>query len=358
MKSLIKLSVPGFLVLFSGLCFPQTGAKAPAVQPKAAASEPQPAQEEVIPPAAPNAIFPAVVARVNGKAILGRDLEELVQRELSAIGNPEWKNLREDYRGQLTLNLLNVLINSKLLYQKAVASGYKATDAEVQAEFQKIAKTFESDAAMNAALASRNTDRAALEKSLYENITMTKFVEENVDKKITVTQEDLAKYYTSNTKEFQHPDIVRTSHILIRPAGDTAEQDAKAKERAEALLARVKKGEDFAKLAKENSVDASASQGGDVGFMSKDALDPDYAEAAFSLPVGGVKLVKSQFGYHVLKVTEKKREGVSTLEEVKEGLTDFLKREKAQAELNKLVNQLRNEGKIEILIPAGQPLTP
>ena len=86
--------------------------------------------------------------------------------------------------------------------------------------------------------------------------------------------------------------------------------------------------------------------------MSKERLDPDYAAAAFALPVGGLKVVKSQFGYHVIKVTEKKNEGVSALEEVKEGLTEFFKEQKAQAELTKFVGDLRNQAKIEILIPA------
>jgi peptidyl-prolyl cis-trans isomerase C len=354
-KSLFKLVVPGSLFLFLGFCFSQTGADAAA---SVQTTNAKPQADEVIPPVSPNAIFPAVVARVNGKAILGKDLEQLVQRELSSIGNPEWKNLREDYRGPLTLELINVLINSQLLYQKAAASGIKATDEEVQAEFQKIAKTFKNDAEMNAALADQNTDRATLEKSLAESLLISKYVEENVNKKVAVTQEELAKYYSSNLKEFNHPDLVRTSHILIRPAGDTPEQEAKAKERAEALLARINKGEDFAKLAKENSVDASASQGGDIGLTSKDALDPTYADAAFAMSVGTLKVVKSQFGYHVIKVTEKKKEGLSTLEEVKAGLTEYLKSQKAQVELTKLVNELRNQAKIDILIPAGQPLNP
>ena len=81
-------------------------------------------------------------------------------------------------------------------------------------------------------------------------------------------------------------------------------------------------------------------------------------EAAFSLPVGGIKLVKTQAGYHVIKVTDKKKEGLSTLDEVRQQLTDFLKNEKAQAELAKMVNQLRDQSKIEILIPSGQPLNP
>jgi len=339
-NSSAKLAVTGLLLLCSGVGVFPAGAQSSGSSSNPAA-------------AATAAIFPATVARVNGSDIPGRDLEDLIQRELSSIGNPEWKNLREDYRNQLTLDLINVLINSRLLYQKAVESGFKVTNEEVQAEFQKIAKAFKDDAEMNAALAAQNTDRATLEKNLSETILMSKFVEENVNKKVTVTQEELAKYYSSNPKEFHHPDLVRTSHILIRPAGDAPEQDAKARERAESLLARFKKGEDFAKLARENSVDASASQGGDIGLMSKAALDPDYAAAAFSLPVGGLKVVKSQFGYHVIKVTDKKEEGVSTLEEVKEGLAEFLKSQKALEELNKFVSELRSKAKIEILLPIG-----
>ena len=366
MMSLTKTTLAGFLLLSTGLCFPQTQPKAPKAAPGASATapakdakpQPKPAEDEVIPPVEPNAIFPAVVARVNGKAILGRDLEDLIRRELASIGNPEWNNLREDYRGQLTLNRITALINSKLLYQKAMAGGTKVTEAEVQTELDKIAKNYKSDAEMNAALASQNTDRAALQKSLAETLAIAKFIDETINNKIVVTPEELSKFYSGNPTQFNHPDIVRTSHILIQPAGDTVQQDTIARERAEALLARVKKGEDFAKLARENSVDGSASQGGDLGFAAKEGMAPEYAETAFSLPVGSIKLIKTEFGYHIIKVTDKKKEGLSTLEEVKPELTNFLKNEKAQAELTKLVNQLRDSAKIEILIPAGQPLTP
>jgi len=280
----------------------------------------------------------------------------LVRGELANIGNPEWKNLREDYKGQLVYSGITTLVNSKLIYQKATASGVRATDLEVLAEVQKISKTFKSDAEMNIALANEFMDRAGLERDIAEKLVIAKYLDESINKKITVTPEEISKYYSTHTTEFQHPDIVRTSQIMIQPAGDTPEQDSIAKSRAEAILARVKKGEDFAKLAKENSMDASASEGGDIGFSSKEALAPEYGEAAFSLPVGGIKLVKSNAGYHVIKVTEKKPAGLATLDEVKPSLTEFLKNQKGQADLTKLINQLRDQAKIDVLIPAGAPL--
>jgi parvulin-like peptidyl-prolyl isomerase len=366
MKSAAKITVPAFLLLCAGVCFPQSKAKVQETPPKASAgpsvpapnAQPQSAENEKIPTPGPDAIFPAVVARVDGEAILGRDLEELVHLELSAIGNPEWKKLRGEYRGEVTLKNITALINSKLLYQNARASGIKAGDAEVQSELQRIAKTFKSDAEMDAALASRQMDRASLEKSVFERLTMSKYVEETINKKIVVTPEEIADYYSSHPEDFRHPDVVRTSHILIQPAGNTPEQDAKAKARAEALLARIKKGEDFAKLARENSMDSSASQGGDMGFNSRESLLREYSESAFSLPVGGVELIKTQFGYYIIKLTAKKKEGSFTLEEIKPQLIEVLKKKKSDDALNELVGRLREKANIEILISASELLNP
>jgi peptidyl-prolyl cis-trans isomerase C len=331
---------------------------APAQAQKTPAKEPE--QEEAIPLAGPDALFPAVVARVNGKAILGRDLEQRIQGELSSIGSPAWKNLREDYRQELTNQHLGSLIANELIYQKAAAVGIKAADAEVQAEFTKLAKTYASDAEMNIALANRGMDRVALNKDLARGLVVSKFIEEEINKKIVVSPADAQQYYSTHTEEFRHPDLVRTSHILIVvPEGATADQDKMARQRAEALLARAKKGEDFAKLAKENSMDASASQGGDIGLAPKGQLAPEYEQAAFSLPVGGISgFVRTQFGYHIIKVTEKKPAGISTLDEVRSQLIDFLKNQKAEAELQKYVNDLRTKAKIEILISVGSTQTP
>lgn len=363
MKYPIRFAVPMILFLFAGFFFfssettaQNSSSKAKVVLPVASPkAQSKSAHEEEIPPLAPDAIFPAVIARVNGEAILGRDVELLVRRELSSIGNPEWKDLRGEYRGELALNKITSLINSKLLYQKAVESGIKVTAAESSFELQKISKTYKSDAEMNEALARENSDRVSLEKSLHENIAISKYVEEAVNKKVMVVPAEVAKYYSSHLEEFRHPDIVRTSHILIRTSGSDFTQD---KERAEVLFARIQKGEDFAKLAQEYSMDSSAAKGGDMGFVSKEGATPEYVDAAFSLPVGGVKLFKTQYGYHIIKVFDKKSEGVFALEEVKAQLHELLRNQKSKESLDALIQQLREEANIEILISAGQLLNP
>jgi peptidyl-prolyl cis-trans isomerase C len=331
---------------------PETPAQSAPAPPQTSPSKEAP-EEEQVPAAAPGALFPAVVARVNGKAILGRDLEQRIQAQLTPIGNPKWNNLREEYRQELISQSLGALIGTELVYQKAQAGGIKASEPEVQAEFAKLAKNFGGDAEMNVALANRGLDRAGLTRELEKSLTVAKFVQETIAGKITITPAELSQYYEQHKEEFRHPDLVRTSHILILvKEGATQEQETMAKQRAEAILARIKKGEDFSKLARENSMDpASASQDGDVGLVPKGQLAREYEEVAFSLPAGGISdVVRTQFGFHIIKVTEKKKEGLATLDEARTELTEFLKRQKTDQDLGKLVNELRTQAKISVYL--------
>jgi parvulin-like peptidyl-prolyl isomerase len=330
--------------------------KPPAPKPAAAAPAAVASKDDAVPAQLPDAIFPAAVARVNGKAILGRDLDRLVKTELGSIGSPTWASLRPEYRQELVSKYLGTLVATELMYQKATTDGTKATDTEIQAEFGRIAKTYPNDTEMNTALAKQGLDRAAVLKALEKELTVNKFVTENIAKKITITSDELSKYYAGHQEEFRHPDMVRTSHILIAvPESAKEEQDAAAKKKADDILARAKKGEDFAKLAKEFSADSSKDQGGDIGFVTEGDTAPEYEFVAFKLAVGAIsdETVRTQFGYHIIKVTEKRKAGISTLEEAKSELTDFLKNQKVQEETGKIVEGLRKDAKIEVLLPAS-----
>jgi peptidyl-prolyl cis-trans isomerase C len=340
-----------FFLLFAAFCFPQSVSKAPKPSPTTS-----PAAKAA--PPVKSSLFPAVVAKVNGEEILGTVLENLVRSELSAIGDPEWKDLRGEYRTELALEKITLLINTKLLALEAKSSGIQATDTEVQAEMQKIAKTFKNDEEMNAALAKQGQDRASLAKSLKESLITSKYLETTIQRKITVTPEEVAKYYSSKSEEFHHPDIVKTSHILIKVAGDTPEQSAAARKRVDDILARLNKGADFAELAKQYSEDPSAANGGDVGYSAKEALPPEYGEAAFALPIGGVTSVQTQLGYYIIRVTDIKKEGQFALEDIKADLKGVLKNQKYQEELDKLISRLREKADIEILFSTKELLKP
>ena len=151
----------------------------------------------------------------------------------------------------------------------------------------------------------------------------------DIAKTIVLTDADVEAYYQNNINQYREEEQRRVAHILIEIGDDEA--DAKA--RAEALLVKINAGEDFATLAKENSADTfSGENGGDLDWIDAGVMDAAFDEAAFALTdVGSVSdVVKTEFGFHIIKLTDYKTEKVQSLDEVREELVAKAKKEKAQ----------------------------
>ena len=163
--------------------------------------------------------------------------------------------------------------------------------------------------------------------------------------KKAVTDEAMRALYTDTVKNLKPEPEIRASHILV----ETEDQ-------AKDIEKRLKAGEDFAKLATELSKDpSSGKQGGDLGFFTKERMVPEFSTAAFALAIGEVSApVKSQFGYHVIKLTEKREKPVPTFEEVKDQIEQFMFRRVQQ----ETIQNLRTTGKIERIDPPAAPATP
>ncbi len=160
--------------------------------------------------------------------------------------------------------------------------------------------------------------------------------------KKAVTDETMRALYTDTVKNLKPETEIRASHILV----ETEDQ-------AKDIEKRLKAGEDFAKLATELSKDpGSGKQGGDLGFFTKDRMVPEFSAAAFALTIGQVsEPVKSQFGYHVIKLTEKREKPVPTFDEVKDQIEQFMFRRSQQ----ETIQNLRTAAKIERLDPPAAP---
>lgn len=159
-----------------------------------------------------------------------------------------------------------------------------------------------------------------------------------------ISEAELRSQYEKSKETFKSGDSVRAQHILIRlDQGATPEQDAAAKKKAEGLVAQLRGGADFAALAKANSDDpGSAANGGDLGFFTRGQMVPEFENAAFGQQPGQVgDPVKSQFGYHIIKVVEKRAEGYRSFEEVQEELRQRLVDERAKAQARDRIAQLR-----------------
>ena len=171
--------------------------------------------------------------------------------------------------------------------------------------------------------------------------------------KTALTDEAMHKVYDEAVKQIGEQQEVHARHILIRAAaGDDKASDA-AKAKIEAVIARLNKGEDFATVAKEVTEDPSGkANGGDLGYFTKEQMVPEFADVAFKLDKGQISgPVKTQFGWHVIKVEDKRIKPVPTFDEVKPQIEQFVTR-KAQAQL---VEDLRKSAKIERLDKPADP---
>src|SRR6185503_1944659 len=133
--------------------------------------------------------------------------------------------------------------------------------------------------------------------------------------KIAVPQADLDRAYNDNIEQYTTPEQVRASHILLKTEG---KDDAAVKAKAEEILKQAKSGGDFAELAKKFSEDeASAKNGGDLDYFSRGRMVPEFDQVAFTLASGQTSdLVKTQYGYHIIKIVDKKIATTRALAEV------------------------------------------
>ncbi len=154
---------------------------------------------------------------------------------------------------------------------------------------------------------------------------------EKFSDKVTLEEDELNAYYEDNIKMFTQEEQVKASHILFKSAQDASPEEVKKiEEKAASVLERAKKGEDFAALATEFSDDSSKSKGGDLGYFTKGRMVKEFEDIAFSLKPGEISnLVKTDYGFHIIKVEDKKEKAVKTYNEAKAQVDSILRRIKS-----------------------------
>jgi peptidyl-prolyl cis-trans isomerase C len=176
-------------------------------------------------------------------------------------------------------------------------------------------------------------------------------IDTSVNKSVTVTDGDIEEYYNKHQDEFQVPEKIKVSHILIAVAPDAPENEKKEKKaQAEEILAKVKAGEDFSALAKKYSEDTKTkNKGGLLGFFSKGSKDPELEKAAFNLKKDEVSnLILTAKGYHIVKLLDKKEAKTKSLEESKNRISNKLQQQKRNEAVTKLLEDLKSKTNVVI----------
>lgn len=274
--------------------------------------------------------------------------------------------------------IVNELIVKSLLDEEIAKRGIMATEEDVQNELKTIIDKVGSKEELNRLLKQRGVSNAEFTEDLKTQIKIKKLV--SSIEKINITDADAENYYNSHKNEFTHGEQVRASHILIsantldiiqqiktknkevEPSElnkKVEEQVAIQKAKAEAILAEVKKNpDDFAQIAQKKSDDkASAERGGELGFFPKEAMVPEFANAAFSMKPNTISesLVQSPYGFHIIKVTDRMEAGSTPFVKVKDEIKYYLETQKQIEILKKLTEGLMKNAKIEYLDDTYNP---
>ncbi|HZG55462.1 peptidylprolyl isomerase [Paenibacillus sp.] len=225
------------------------------------------------------------------------------------------------------------LIVERLVNREAAKQNIQVTDEELNAEVEKIKANFPDEATFNQQLAAAGYTVESLKEQMKPQVQLTKLVEPQIE----VTDEELQTYYDENKAQYETGEQVKASHILVE-----------TKEEAEAILAELKGGADFAEQAKEHSKDGSAASGGDLGYFGRGAMVAPFEEAAFALEIGEISdIVESEFGFHIIKLTDKKAATTATFEEKKEEIRETLFDTKVNERISAYVEELKTAAKIE-----------
>lgn len=325
------------------------GETAASAQPAAPGTTPQPGAQEAFSPDK----LPAVVAKVNGQEIKKEDLlqgMQIAQMQLAQMGRlPQGAPPASFYR-----EVLNNIIAQRLLQQEAKKQGIKADEKEVDQQIAALKKRFPTEQDFQKALASQGVNEASLRQEARENIAFQKYLEAEVLGSNTVTEQAAREFYNQNQDKMQRPERVHVRHILVKAdANAPAAEKTKAREKAEGLLARVKGGEDFAKVAQEASDDkGSGARGGDLSWVTRGQMIPPFENAAFALknPNELSGIVETSFGYHIIQLLERQAPSTIPFEQAKPQILQMLEQRQTQQQMEAKVNALKAKGKVEIFL--------
>lgn len=302
-----------------------------------------------------NAI-PEVIAEVNG-APVKRDLLVRTLKSVEKTHSMTGQVLTQEKLDQIKSAVVENIINSEALLHQASVEGITVDPVKAKENYEQFKKQFPNEEAFRELLKAQDMTEDEVKKEFERSSVLRALLEKNIFSKITVTPEEMRKYYDQNKAEFERKESAHASHILARITASAdpkanEESKANAKKKIEEAEKKLKGGADFAKLATEMSEDpGSAPKGGDLGFFTKGQMVPVFEKTAFELEAGKISpIVESEFGFHIIKVWEKKPAGMIPFEEAGKAIEGKLKSQTANAKTKEYLAELRAKLKVKKLI--------
>lgn len=294
-------------------------------------------------------VLPDVVATVNGQPISKADLEKVTVALLS-LNNRKIEDLSNEEKRKFYKAVTEELVTDRLVTDKA--KSIQVSPDDVNKQLEALKGTLSQDQ-FDQELKRNGQTLDELKKNIEASIRQQRWIESQIGKSVQVTDADIEKYYKDHPTEFKEADKVKASHILIQVPKDAKPEVVQEKEKlAETVYEKAKKGDNFADLAKQYSEDpGSKEKGGDLGLFDKEQMVPEFANAAFAMKKDEIsKPVHTNFGWHIIKVTDIQPAHQAALDEVKGDIKTFLENNKKREAITQLLQKLRSEAKVQVNI--------
>jgi len=276
-----------------------------------------------------------VIATVNNVDITVSEFTEALTNLKSELS--EDTPLAEDQARVMKLNLLNQLIDRKLLVAEAENLGITVSEEEIDNEVNSIIDEYPDRETFDEQVENGNIDLDQWRREIEYKLLLEKLVESALAQEIEILPEEIETYYEENTEEYSADEMVHALQIMVE-----------TREQAEELLSEIKDGADFSNLATIHSISPDSARGGDLGFFSREEMPPDF-EIAFDMKPGELSdVVESPYGFHILKVLEKSPAKDMTLEEATPEIIEKLKRIRAEEQYGLWFSEIKERAEIEI----------
>jgi parvulin-like peptidyl-prolyl isomerase len=241
-----------------------------------------------------------------------------------------------DYESLSKSDIINQLIERKIVLQEAKKLKIDVEDRELEQKLKEISEHFFTEDFKDV-LRSNLITFNDWKKEMKEQMIFEKVVSQLVGN-IEIPDSDIKKYYYANLKNFKYNEMVHAYQILVKTNTEITE-----------IKRDLDNGESFERLARIKSISPEGKNGGDLGYFTRDEMPPEIVNVVFNLPIGKISdIVKTDYGYHIFKVVDKKKGGIKSLSEVKEEIIEKLKLDKKNKFFKDWIKGLREKADVKI----------
>lgn len=293
-----------------------------------------------------------VMIRVNGEEITRGDVQEVMAAAMQQVSGQVPPQQLQQMQAQMYNNVREQLVTKKLMDAAIATANVVVSEEDLAVAMDEIRASVPPDQDLEAALAASGSNLEQLTENVKEQLATRQFLESKTADVSDATEEEAKEFYDANPDRFQKPEGVSASHILIKfDEVDTDEIKAEKKAQLEKIRADIiAETITFEDAAVEHSSCPSKAQGGSLGTFGKGQMVPEFEVAAFTQEIDEVgDVVETQFGYHIIKVTERQEAGVVDFDEAKEQITIFLTGQKKQEIISDFIKSLRDSATIEVV---------